>query len=265
MQKTLLKTITSGLLASSLLGCSLFSKPERVPYYPQVRDVHYSSEEIPVIESDNVLKSAIKQNRFVDLTDQQGINRSTEAVFAEIMNSQALTTADLQSEWFHQGVAEIVKQFSCELYSSQQPAQSIQLCPQSNKVVDNDLGYFPFQDGLRYTERLSSTQVNPADSLQLELFLKSTHERTLDSLWGAVHELGAFKESTLSEESLVLTINIDAYKRNEASGQWQFMHPDPLIFFVVLPSADNILSRPNEVEAMNFAYRSSKLLVVDSR
>lgn len=265
MHKPLLKTTFAGLLASTLFGCSMFSAPDREPYYPQVRDVYYSAEEIPVIESNNVLKTAIKQNQFVAVIEKSDVNQSTEKVFAEIADSQTVTLTDLQGELFHAGLETIIKQFSCELYASQQPSNSVQLCPQSNKIVDNGLNYLPFQDGLRYTERLTSIQTDASDHLQLEFFLKSTHERSLDSLWGAVHELGFFKDSTLSEDRLVLTVNLNAYKRSSGSGQWQFMHPEPLVFFIALTSVENILARPNEVEAMGFAYQSAKLLVVDSR
>ncbi|WP_225874559.1 hypothetical protein [Vibrio atypicus] len=82
---------------------------------------------------------------------------------------------------------------------------------------------------------------------------------------GAVHELGAFKDSQLDETNLVLTINLQAYKKPSENETWRQMNPDPLVFFVVLPNVDQLVNRPNEIESMNFAYRSAKLLLVDSR
>ena len=259
------RTILLGLTAVTMAGCSIFSAPEREPYYPQLRDVTYSEEGITVIESNNVLKSAIKHNEFVVVEDQQEVNQSISKIFAEAIDNQAVTVDDLKSEQFHSALEELIKQFSCELYASKQPKNSVQLCPQHNQIVDNSLDYLPFEQGLRFTHRISTSRQNDQDTLLLEMFLKSTHERSLDSLWGAVHELGKFKGSRLAPEQLVLTVNLSAHKKSVNDHSWKYVHPEPLVFFVVLPSADHLIQRPNEVEAMNFAYRTAKLLVVDSR
>lgn len=259
------KNLFALFIASQLVGCSIFSAPERTPYYPLLSQSTYSSDDDEVISTDNVLKSAIKHNDYVMVEETSDVNDSVEKVFAEAINSHSVSTQDLKSDPFHRGVELIIRQFTCELYASQQPDNSVQLCPQNNQIVDNGLGHLPFVDGVRFTERLSTIEQSGDQSLQLELFLKSTHERSLQSLWGAVHELGYFKGSNLPAESLVLTINLTAYKKDNGAHNWKYMYPDPLIFFIVLPPADLILSRSNEIESMNFAYRSAKLLVVDSR
>ncbi|WP_239424326.1 hypothetical protein [Vibrio galatheae] len=243
----------------------MFTSDARDPYYPLLRDSTYSEEEIAVIESDNVLKSALKHNHYVLVDDQNQVNQSVDKVFAEAIRNRAISITDLKDKPFHQGLETIIKQFTCELYASQQPSDSVQLCPQSNQIVDNGLGYLPFQEGLRFTQRIRTAEQNANDSLLLEMFLKSTHERPLNSLWGAVHELGHFKGSRLPAESLVLTVNLQAYKKDSNAHMWRYMHHEPLIFFVVLPSVDHLINRPNEIESMDFAYRSAKLLVVDSR
>jgi len=260
--KTLLLTAVT---SSFLTGCSFFSAPEREPYYPLLRDATYSNEEIAVIESDNVLKSAIKQNHVVAVAQTQEVETTFDKVFAEAEWSEGISLDDLKSEQFHDGLELLIKQFSCELYASKQPDDSIQLCPQSNKIVDNALAYLPFEDGLRMTQRLSTTQTNKDDTLQIELFLKSTHERPLESLWGAVHELGSFKGSTLSPDKLVLTVNLSAYKKESAAHTWRALYREPLIFFVAIPPVDAIANQPNEVASMNYSYNKAKLIVADSR
>lgn len=259
------QTILLGLTVVTLAGCSMFSPAERQPYYPQIRDVTYSDDDITVIESNNVLKAAIVHNEFVLVEDKHSVNQSFEQVFAEAIENQAVTVEDLKSEQFHLALEEIIKQFSCELYASQQASDSVQLCPQQNQIVDNSLDYLPFQQGLRFTQRISTIKQNEQNTLQLEMFLKSTHERSLDSLWGAVHELGKFKGSRLAPEQLVLTINLKAYKKSSSDHTWKYIYPEPLVFFVVLPSVDHLIQRPNEVESMAFAYRTAKLLIVDSQ
>lgn len=259
------KLILISLLTAGATGCSVFGSTQHQPYYPLLRDSHYSDEDVTVIETDNVLKSALKRNDYVPVEDRNRVSLSVDKVFAEAIDSHAVSVEDLKGSLFHDGVEQLIKQFTCELYASQQPKDSVQLCPQSNKIVDNAQGYLPFEQGLRAAQRISAIQSNSSNTFQLELFLKSTHERQLESLWGAVHELGAFKGSQLPPESLVLTVNLKAYKKDQQSQIWRYMHPEPLIFFVILPSVDHITSRPNEIASMAFAYRSAKLLVVDSR
>ncbi|MEZ8100923.1 hypothetical protein [Vibrio bivalvicida] len=265
MRSITANSILAGLITANIAGCSLFFADEREPYYPLLRNSTYSGDDIAVIETDNVLKSAVKHNDFVLVEDGARVNQSVDKVFAEAINNHSVSVEDLKGEEFHQGLELIIKQFTCELYASQQPVDSIQLCPQSNQVVDNGLGYLPFEKGVRTAQRLSAIERNDEGTLQLELFLKSTHERPLESLWGAVHELGYFKGSQLPPESVVLTINLKAYKKDTNAHNWRYLHSEPLIFFVVLPSVDQLINRPNEVESMKFAYRSAKLLVVDSR
>ncbi|EGA70419.1 hypothetical protein VISI1226_00100 [Vibrio sinaloensis DSM 21326] len=266
MLSAVFKTALAATLATPMLfGCSLLAEPQREPHYPLLRDSIYSDEEIPVIESDNVLKTAIKENRFAPVIENEAINNNAAKVFAEVLQSRSLAIQDLQGEEFHRGLEMLIKQFTCELYASKQPKDSVQLCPLSNTIVDNNLNYLPFEYGRRTSERLTVTTTNASQTLELEFFLKSSNERSLESLWGAVHELGTFNGSTLDEANLVLTVNLQAYKKPADNQQWHSLHSEPLIFFVVLPSVEHLTARPNEVESMRFAYRSAKLLLVDSR
>ncbi len=162
----------------------MFSQPERTPYYPSIRDSTYSDEKISVIESNNVLKSAIKQNRYVPVNETAKVNNNAATIFSEVVASNTLSITDLNQDEFHQGLEALIKQFTCELYASQQSADTIQVCPQSQKIVDNNLGYLPFEDGVRRTERLVSVVRNAQETLELEFFLKSSNERSLESLWG---------------------------------------------------------------------------------
>lgn len=259
------KLMVAALPLVGLNGCSLFDADQRQPYYPLLREAIYSEQELAVIQSDNILTQAIRNNHFLAVNETSTLNQAFEKLFAEATNNQAVSIDDLIESEFHQNLALLIKQFSCELFASQQPVDSIQLCPLSNQIVDNGLDYLPFQQGRRVTERLSVVSKNSQDTFQLELFLRSSHERSLDTLWGAVHELGALKGSQLAPESIVLTVNLNAYKKNPAIQRWKYLNPEPLLFFVVLPPVDYITSRPNEIQSMDFAYRSAKLLIVDSR
>ncbi|RTZ14513.1 hypothetical protein EJ063_16490 [Vibrio aquaticus] len=273
MRTPLTKPLLLSLLTSTLLGgCSLFSAPEREPDYPTLGSTYYSSDDTTVIESDNVLKTAIKNNRLIAVSNRSAIEEKFDLLFAEVRQYQTFATDtkpftndDLKGEDFHKGLETLIKQFSCELYASQQSSDSVQLCPLNHKIVDNNLGYLPFQDGRHVTERLSTTLTNSEGTKELDMFLRSTHERPLESLWGGVHELGSFKGSELAPTSLVLTVNLSAHKKESHSRPWQELHDEPLILFVVLPSVERILTQRNEVDAMNLSYQKAQLLIVDSR
>ncbi|MEF1291046.1 hypothetical protein QTO00_14620, partial [Vibrio sp. M260118] len=127
------KLILISLLTAGATGCSVFGSTQHQPYYPLLRDSHYSDEDVTVIETDNVLKSALKRNDYVPVEDRNRVNQSVDKVFAEAIDSHAVSVEDLKGSLFHDGVEQLIKQFTCELYASQQPKDSVQLCPQSNK------------------------------------------------------------------------------------------------------------------------------------
>ncbi|WP_245798212.1 hypothetical protein [Vibrio ostreicida] len=243
----------------------MFSGSTEPVYYPTLSESIYSTEGVTVIDSNNVLKTAISTNQYVMVSAHERVNQNIEKVFSEVLESRAISALDLQQQSFHVGLERIIKQFSCELFSSQQPFDSIQLCPPDHKIVGNNLGYLPFKAGLHTTHRLSISTNGQFDKIQMNMFLKSTHERALTSLWGAIHELGKFDHSDLQASSLVLTVNLVVHKKSETSLRWEYLHPKPLVFFIVLPSVDLILSKRNEVEGMNFAYKNAKMLLVDNR
>ncbi|ERB62978.1 hypothetical protein N779_23280 [Vibrio coralliilyticus OCN008] len=141
MQTPIGKTSIAVALGLSLTACSMFSEPKREPYYPALRDTVYSDEDITVIESNNVLKTAIKSNQYVNVADFDEVNNNAAKVFAEVLNSSSVTVKDIQNKQFHEGLKTIIKQFTCELYASKQPADSVQLCPLDSKIVDNNLDY----------------------------------------------------------------------------------------------------------------------------
>lgn len=243
----------------------MFSTPDKTVYYPQLRDAVYSEDGISVIESDNVLKSAIKQNQVIPLSNHQAVEQSFDKVFAEANGMEGLSADDLRTPLFHSALSRLIKQFSCELYSSQQPSDSIQICPPDNQIVDNNLDHLPFNAGIREYQRLSTAVIDDNQSFEMELFLKSTLERPLDSLWGAVHELGSFKGSDLSADTIVLTVNMNAHKKDPQIQRWRSIHQEPLVFFVTLPPVETLLAQENEVSSMRYAYQNAKLLAVDSR
>ncbi|MBU2898835.1 hypothetical protein [Vibrio hepatarius] len=265
MNAHFVKTIALTLLVLNITACSLFSLTDREPYYPLFRDSVYTDDSVTIIDTNNVVRKAIKSNDYVNVSDHEAVNNNASKIFSEAITSSATSIKDIQNTYFHNGLEAVIKQFTCEMYASQQPANSVQLCPLSSEILNNNLQHLPFTKGLRVNHRLSVTVHDDSGDLELEFFLKSTQERSLNTLWGAVHELGNILHSNLAEESLVLTINMSVHKKNHLDTLWRALHHEPLVFFVILPSVDSILQSKNEAESMDFAYAEAKLLVVDSR
>ncbi|WP_253910158.1 hypothetical protein [Vibrio aestuarianus] len=63
----------------------------------------------------------------------------------------------------------------------------------------------------------------------------------------------------------MLTVYLNGYTQNSENALWQPLHAEPLIFFVLLPNIDSILSQENEMAASDFSYNNSKLLLVKSQ
>lgn len=265
MNKPVSKATILALVLVGLNACSLLSKTDRQPYYPFFTYSVYSDADVSLIETNNVVAKAIRSNHYVRVSDIGAFNSNIDKVFSEALTSYSVSIDDIKTQGFHHGIESIIKQFACEVYVSQQPADSIQLCPLSKDVVDNNIPYLPFIDGLRVHHRLSKkVSVNSGD-IEFEFFLRSTHERSLETLWGAVHELGSIPDSELPFDSLVLTINMNAHKKSDLDTRWRSLHHEPLVFFVMLPSVDLILQNKNEIASMDFAYEKALLLIVDSR
>ncbi|WP_070970048.1 hypothetical protein [Vibrio sonorensis] len=257
---------TFSVFACSLMGCSLFIKPDPDPMaYPTLANSHYSGDEIPLNKTANVINSAVVAGRTVPISDKERVNQKLPLIFAEIGDRTSIRYQVLSEAGFHSAIKNLVTQYSCHLYASQQTRDTVQLCPPHHKLVDNEPGYLPFIDGYWFDHRMEVSHTNQNHGLQVDLFLKSGNERPLTSTWGAVHTLGPFDNNQFDEKQLVLTIHLKAYYKNGDAQVWSPMHHEPLIFFVLLPTKDHIAKQTNEIAAMDYSYQNAQLLVVDSR
>ncbi|WP_114785770.1 hypothetical protein [Vibrio tetraodonis] len=265
MRTHIIEAVILTVACTILSSCSYFSSTTREPYYPRLSNSIFSDESLTLIETNNVVIKAIKSNRYVSVSDFQGVNDVAKIVFNEAEVSSAVSISDVQTSLFHHALESIIKQFTCEVFTSKHPNSSIQLCPLSKSATMSAEHALPFIGGIRLKHRLSTTIHNDPAGLEFELFLRSVQERSLDTLWGAVHELGKIPNSELAQDSLVLTINMNIHKKNDLDRRWRSLHHEPLVFFVILPPVESIWRSKNEIESMSFAYKKAVLLVVDSR
>ncbi|WP_254068227.1 hypothetical protein [Vibrio aestuarianus] len=268
---SLWKTSTTAQYFASLLtipllsGCIAYSLDEyHSMTYSTLSEAYYSENELTVADNPNVVRSAVEQNHLVWTTDLKSVEDELPTLFPELnLHEQNSHPFDVQI--FHVALNHLIGRFGCELYSSVQNEDSVQTCDNQGTIAANNLGYLPFNKGKYLGERLQVHQQSNQQRFAIDLYLKSTFERSLDSVWGAVHTLGHFNHSQLSPDSLVLTVYLNSYTQNSENALWQPLHAEPLIFFVLLPNIDSILSQENEMAASDFSYNNSKLLLVKSQ
>lgn len=248
-----------------LSGCIAYSLDEyHLMTYSALSEAYYSEGELTIADNPNVVRTAIAQNHLVWTTDLKSVEDELPTLFPELnLSAQNSNLFDVQA--FHIALNNLVGRFSCELYSSVQSEDSVQTCDNHGTIAANNLGYLPFNKGKYLGERLQVHQQSNQHRFAIDLYLKSAFERSLDSMWGAVHTLGHFNHSQQSPDSLILTVYLNGYTQNSVNALWQPLHAEPLVFFVLLPNIDSILDQENEMAASDFSYNNSKLLIVRSQ
>ncbi|NAW97709.1 MULTISPECIES: hypothetical protein [unclassified Vibrio] len=257
-------------LACSLLlsGCIAYnSKPKNPRSYPLLSEAIYSEDDLSLADNPNIIRTAIEENQSVTINDLNALTSQLPIVFPEL-NLHLEQEHSFDARLFQSAVQQLVAQFACELYSSQQMSDSVQMCANDGRVTPNNLGYLPFQQGKYSGERLtvhrhSQPQGSQSQSVAVDLYLKSTSERPLSSIWGSTHTLGRFHGSHFSSDSVVLTVYFEGHVLDERH-QWQAQYPEPLIFFLLLPSITTLLQQGNDASAAQFAMNNTRLLLVDS-
>ncbi|CAM2819443.1 hypothetical protein VIOR103205_04430 [Vibrio ordalii] len=252
-------------LACSLLlsGCIAYSsKPENPRSYPLLSEATYSEDALSLADSPNIIRTAIEQNQSVTINDLNALTSQLPIVFPEL-NLHLAQEHSFDVRLFQSAVQQLVSQFACELYSSQQMPDSVQMCANDGRITPNNLGYLPFQQGKYLGERLTVHRHSQSQGVALELYLKSASERSLSSVWGAAHTLGRFRGSHFSSDSVVLTVYFEGHVLDERH-RWQAQYPEPLIFFLLLPSITTLTQQSNDASAAQFAVNNSQLLLVNS-
>ena len=173
MQPCLRKWTHLGMLAL-LTGCSGLYLDKAPDHYPTLSLATFSDASVHLATSPNIVKSAIEHNEFVKIKNTDKVNQYIPRIFAEANLNEVVSISDLKNTTFHSALELMVKQFTCELYASMQPYDSVQLCPKDRDIVTNNLGYLPFKDGVRYNHRLVIEEKDANSTLHIELFLRST-------------------------------------------------------------------------------------------
>ncbi|MGF1754206.1 hypothetical protein L4C33_11475 [Vibrio makurazakiensis] len=255
--------ILSTSILSALLGCSTSDDADNAylnEYFPLSESV-YSQDALKVGATNNIIKSAINQSQLLSIVERADVDRHMSVLFPEISAQSHASISLLSTPVFHDSLEQIISEFTCHLYSSAQPDNTVQFCPNSISVQRNNLDYLPFNKGELYQQRLIVNNKNLTDGVQVELFMKSGKELSSEQLFAPIHTLGVFPRSSIADNSLVLTINMKASTIN-SERVWQPIYNKPLIFFVVMPDIESITELPNELNAIEYAKNNSSILLV---
>lgn len=248
------------LLLLSLLG--LFSGFATADYN-NLAWVSIDDKGTRVYDTNNVLKVAIEDNRFIPLAYNTKWRDSAPELFPEIRTLSQYELDAYASPNLVKGIQKLVAEFSCATYRFNQNKPQTRSC-QGASFDNKKREGKPFQGGQYVDNRLTVSINNVSNSMpnrSYDIYLPSAKEKPLNSVWGAVHELGSFFVRQRDNKDTVLTIYIDAYRLDKDLERGKKVTDKPQVVFVVIPRASVIGRQSSEQAAANFAVKDAVLIV----
>ncbi|HFQ5100102.1 TPA: hypothetical protein ACGUU3_003388 [Vibrio vulnificus] len=228
--------------------------------YPRLATMRIEESQQLIASSNNMISYAIENGQSVSLEYNQ-IKSMTPYIFRkEYFDSYV--GKKLNSPTFVKGLQAIVNEFACAEYRFRHRMPQSDSC--SGYVSDqNDKEKMPFVDGQFKSFRLEQHINSKRDGISYQFYLPSTSEKALDSIWGAVHELGTFFGRAFDPRQLVLSVYMQAYPLNENGFRdGNPFYDKPIVFFIVLPPAVEIFRQDNQIEGGQFAQDKAQLLIL---
>ncbi|MEF1200420.1 hypothetical protein QTO12_07680 [Vibrio owensii] len=228
--------------------------------YPRLATMRIGEPQQLVSSSNNMISYAIENGKSVSLEYNQ-IKSMTPYIFRKEYFDSYIGKK-LNNPTFVKGLQAIVNEFACAEYRFRHRMPQSDSC--SGYVGDKyNKEKMPFVDGQFKSFRLEQHIDNKRDGISYQFYLPSASEKTLDSIWGAVHELGSFFGRTFERRQLVLSVYMQAYPLNENGFRDRTPFYDkPITFFIVLPSATEISRQNNQTRAGHFAADKAQLLIL---
>ncbi|EGU45357.1 hypothetical protein VII00023_19104 [Vibrio ichthyoenteri ATCC 700023] len=216
-----------------------------------------------VYDTDNVLKAAIEQDRFIPLRFDTQFKQAAPDLFKQIYVQGQFELDAFASQALVDGIQTLVGEFACATYRHYAREPEATSC--NGKARDKTTKEaMPFQDGQFIKHRLEITTNSihsNAPNRSYDIYLPSVQQAPLTLVWGAVHELGSFFVHNRKRNDTVLTIYIDGYRLNSDGERSQRISAKPEIVFVVLPKASKLGQQKSQNEAAKFALADADLIV----
>ncbi|MGF1718917.1 hypothetical protein L4D20_02585 [Vibrio kyushuensis] len=251
----------------------LFLSPLSYADYPSLSSTTIDSNGTRLVDTNNVVKLAIEQNRFIPLRYNQKFKDHRADLFKEVEQLGEYELNAYVNSSLVRGIQNIVGEFACVSYRHYSEKPQASSCNDTSSISPSNskennvsshskLEGKPFIYGQYVNNRLTTTLNNisiPARSY--DLFLPSAQEKPLNTIWGAVHQLDSSRIFNNDTKPTVLTVYIDAYKMNQDGERTDNVIEGAQVILVVVPRVSEIALREDEKSARDFAINHAKVIV----
>lgn len=230
--------------------------------YPSLATIRFGDGNQIVASSDNLIANAIESGHRIPLVYNSKFSSLTPNLFPS-KYFDSYTSDRLNNEAFVAGLKEIVSKFACAEYRFRHGQPEAEGC--LGFIEDGrNKEQMPFVDGTYVDKRMEVHIDSKKHGIGYYFYLPSASEKSLNTLWGAVHELGTFFGRSLGRKQLVLTVYVSVYLLNDSGYRSSKpIYNEPLAYFVVLPSALDIYKNRNQNIVGHSAAQKSSLLILE--
>lgn len=230
--------------------------------YPRFAYAQLFSSGESVSEKPNVLLTAIENGDAIPLHNLQDVKSSKSYLFPNLYFLSSYNADKLASQTFVDAMSKVVGEFACAEYRFRKGLAEKREC--KGYVADEDVSEsMPFVSGQYTTSPIEVNADDRRNRVSFYAYLPSAEEKSLESAFGSVHELGTFFGRFAHRRSLILSISLQAYWLDSDNMRKDKINQDTVSYFVVLPKAVDIAAQPDESSAAQFAIKQAKLLILE--
>ncbi|WP_375748705.1 hypothetical protein [Vibrio sp. HN007] len=250
-----------GLVGLSLLSGSAFSADYQSGNYPRFSYAKLFSTGETVNEKPNIVLAAIENGDAIPLKYDQAFLSAKNYLFPQKFYTDSYTVDRVANRQFVNAIASLVKEFACAEYRFRRRLPESDQC--AGHVFDqNKKEHMPFVSGRYLDSRMEQNADDKASRVSFYAYLPSGNETSLESAFGSVHELGTFFGRFAHRQSLILSVNIQAYWLDSDLFRKEKINESPLTYFIVLPKAIDISKQGSERAAAEFAVNNAQILIL---
>lgn len=208
----------------------------------------------------NNVSRAIERADAIPLSETYRLKELSQYLFPSSVYGDSYLQNKLASDGFTQALGNVVKQFGCAEYRFRHDLPESTGCLNGSS---NQKEAMPFVSGQFTSNRIESFIDDQSNNINFHAYLKSTNERSLDSAFGSVHELGTFFGRLAGRQSLVLSIDLQTYQLNANGFRGDKINKKPYTYFLILPKATDISKQASQEEAGGFSKSRSRILILN--
>jgi hypothetical protein len=229
--------------------------------YPELAYAKLFSDGTNVSDKPNSVLNAIENGNAIPLKFGAEFKAMQELIFPQQYYGERYIQKKLNSAKFIETLAEVVKEFSCAEYRFRHQLPEKSNC--NGYIVNNrKKEHMPFVSGRYMTNRIEANRDDHRNRISFQAYLESSKEKSLESAFGSVHELGSFFGRLADRRSLVLSVQVQTFWLNTNQQREKPMLSEPLTYFLILPKAVDIAQQKSESAAASYALANTRLLIL---